>query len=166
MSDHVRIFDTTLRDGEQSPGCSMTTPQKLLLAQQLADLGVDIIEAGFAAASPDDFNAVKSIAKLVRGSTVAALARCQREDIERAAAAVEPAEKSRIHVFIATSDLHMEHKLRMRREEVLESIATHVALARSYCADVEFSAEDGSRSEVISSHGSASPLTKAEFAAS
>lgn len=147
MSDHVRIFDTTLRDGEQSPGCSMTTPQKLLLAQQLADLGVDIIEAGFAAASPDDFNAVKSIAKLVRGSTVAALARCQREDIERAAAAVEPAEKSRIHVFIATSDLHMEHKLRMRREEVLESIATHVALARSLCADVEFSAEDGSRSD-------------------
>ncbi|HET9048082.1 MAG TPA: 2-isopropylmalate synthase [Chiayiivirga sp.] len=147
MSDHVRIFDTTLRDGEQSPGCSMTTAQKLVLAQQLAELGVDIIEAGFAAASPDDFNAVKSIAGVVRGSTVAALARCQRNDIERAAAAVEKAEKPRIHTFIATSDLHLEHKLRMSREQVLESIATHVALARSLCADVEFSAEDGSRSD-------------------
>ncbi len=147
MSDHVRIFDTTLRDGEQSPGCSMTTPQKLVLAQQLAELGVDIIEAGFAAASPDDFNAVQSIAQVVKGSTVAALSRCQRHDIERAAAAVEKAERPRIHTFIATSDLHMEHKLRMSRNEVLDSIATHVALARSLCEDVEFSAEDGSRSE-------------------
>ena len=147
MSDYVRIFDTTLRDGEQSPGCSMTTAQKLVLAQQLADLGVDIIEAGFAAASPDDFNAVRSIASLVKGSTVAALARCQRHDIERAAAAVEKAEKPRIHTFIATSDLHLEHKLRMSREQVLDSIASHVALARSLCADVEFSAEDGSRSD-------------------
>ncbi len=146
-TDHVRIFDTTLRDGEQSPGCSMTTPQKLVLAQQLADLGVDIIEAGFAAASPDDFNAVTAIAGVVRGSTVAALARCQKHDIERAAAAVEKAERPRIHAFIATSDLHLEHKLRMSREQVLESIATHVALARSLCEDVEFSAEDGSRSD-------------------
>ena len=145
--DHVRIFDTTLRDGEQSPGCSMTTAQKLVLAQQLAELGVDIIEAGFAAASPDDFNAVKSIAGIVKGSTVAALARCQQHDIERAAAAVEKADKPRIHTFIATSDLHLEHKLRMSREQVLESITTHVALARSLCDDVEFSAEDGSRSD-------------------
>src|SRR5690606_18572969 len=131
MSDHVRIFDTTLRDGEQSPGCSMTTPQKLLLAQQLAELGVDVIEAGFAAASPDDFNAVQSIARSVKGSSVAALARCQRHDIERAAAAVEAAETPRIHTFIATSDLHLEHKLRMSREQVLDSIAEHVSLARS-----------------------------------
>ena len=147
MSDHVRIFDTTLRDGEQSPGCSMTTPQKLLLAQQLAELGVDVIEAGFAAASPDDFNAVQSIARTVKGSSVAALARCQRHDIERAAAAVEAAEAPRIHTFIATSDLHLEHKLRMSREQVLDSIAEHVSLARSLCADVEFSAEDASRSD-------------------
>src|SRR5690606_13223579 len=117
------------------------------LAQQLADLGVDIIEAGFAAASPDDFNAVQSIAHVVKGSTVAALARCQRHDIERAAAAVEAAEKPRIHTFIATSDLHLEHKLRMSRAQVLESIAEHVSLARSLCADVEFSAEDASRSD-------------------
>ena len=145
--DFVRIFDTTLRDGEQSPGCSMTTPQKLILAQQLADLGVDVIEAGFAAASPDDFAAVKAIAGVVKGSTVAALARCQQHDIERAAAAVENAEKPRIHTFIATSDLHMEHKLRMSREQVLASIAQHVSLARSLCEDVEFSAEDASRSD-------------------
>lgn len=147
MSDHVRIFDTTLRDGEQSPGCSMTTSQKLLLAATLADLGVDIIEAGFAAASPDDFNAVQSIARVVKGSTVASLARCQRNDVERAGAAVEAAEKSRIHLFIATSDLHLEHKLRMSRAEVLDSIASNVALARSLCEDVEFSAEDASRSD-------------------
>jgi len=146
-TDHVRIFDTTLRDGEQSPGCSMTTSQKLLLAATLADLGVDVIEAGFAAASPDDFAAVQSIAKAVKGSSVAALARCGQNDIETAARAVEPAEKPRIHVFIATSDLHMEHKLRMGRSEVLDSIGKHVALARSLCADVEFSAEDASRSD-------------------
>ncbi len=147
MNDHVRIFDTTLRDGEQSPGCSMTTSQKLLLAATLADLGVDIIEAGFAAASPDDFHAVQSIAKTVKGSTVAALARCGKSDIETAARAVEPAEKSRIHVFLATSDLHLEHKLRMSREQVLEAIATNVAYARSLCEDIEFSAEDASRSD-------------------
>lgn len=145
--DFVRIFDTTLRDGEQSPGCSMTTTQKLLLAHQLAELGVDIIEAGFAAASPDDFAAVQAIARAVKGSTVAALARCQKNDIERAAAAVEAAESPRIHTFIATSDLHLEHKLRMDRDQVLESVATHVALARSLCDDVEFSAEDASRSD-------------------
>ncbi len=147
MSDYVRIFDTTLRDGEQSPGCSMTTSQKLLLAATLAELGVDVIEAGFAAASPDDFHAVQSIARTVKGSSVAALARCGRDDIETAARAVEAAEKPRIHVFIATSDLHLEHKLRMNRQQVLDSIATHVALARSLCADVEFSAEDASRSD-------------------
>lgn len=148
MNDHVRIFDTTLRDGEQSPGCSMTTAQKLVMAAVLADLGVDVIEAGFAAASPDDFHAVSSIAKQVRGSSVAALARCQRHDIERAAAALEHAETPRIHIFIATSDLHLEHKLRMTRQQVLDSVVEHVALARSLCADVEFSAEDASRSDL------------------
>ena len=147
MNDFVRIFDTTLRDGEQSPGCSMTTPQKLVMARALAELGVDVIEAGFAAASPDDFNAVASIAREVKGSRVAALARCQRQDIERAAAALEQAEAGRIHVFIATSDIHLAHKLRMSRAEALEAAAAGVELARRYCEDVEFSAEDASRSD-------------------
>ena len=147
MTDHVRIFDTTLRDGEQSPGCSMTRAQKLTMARALAELGVDTIEAGFAAASPDDFAAVKEIARTVRGSGVAALARCQRHDIERAAAALEGAEQPRIHVFIATSDLHLAAKLRMSRAEALDAAAAGVELARKYVADVEFSAEDASRSD-------------------
>ena len=145
--DFVRIFDTTLRDGEQSPGCSMTTPQKLTIARALSELGVDIIEAGFAAASPDDFAAVQAIAREARGARVAALARCQRNDIERAAAALEPAEKGRIHVFIATSDIHLAHKLRISRAEALEAAVAGVELARQYSDDVEFSAEDASRSD-------------------
>ena len=145
--DFVRIFDTTLRDGEQSPGCSMSTPQKLTLARALSELGVDVIEAGFAAASPDDFAAVSAIAREARGPRVAALARCQRNDIERAAAALEQAEKGRIHVFIATSDIHLAHKLRMSRAEALDAAAAGVELARQYCDDVEFSAEDASRSD-------------------
>jgi 2-isopropylmalate synthase len=147
MSDRVRIFDTTLRDGEQSPGCSMTRLQKLTMARALAELGVDTIEAGFAAASPDDFAAVQEIARTVRGAGVAALARCQRHDIERAAAALEGAERPRIHVFIATSDLHLAAKLRISRAEALEAAAAAVELARSYVEDVEFSAEDASRSD-------------------
>jgi 2-isopropylmalate synthase len=147
MTDHVRIFDTTLRDGEQSPGCSMTAAQKRVLAHSLAELGVDVIEAGFPAASPDDFASVAAIAREVRGAGVAALARCQSGDIERAAAALEVAEAPRIHVFIATSDIHLEHKLRMSRAQVLDAVANGVALARSHCADVEFSAEDASRSD-------------------
>jgi 2-isopropylmalate synthase len=147
IADQVRIFDTTLRDGEQSPGCSMTTAQKLTMAHALAELGVDVIEAGFAAASADDFAAVTAIAREVRGSTIAALARCQRLDIERAAAAVEAAESRRIHVFIATSDIHLAHKLRMSRAQALEAAVAGVELARRYCDDVEFSAEDASRSD-------------------
>jgi 2-isopropylmalate synthase len=147
MSDRVRIFDTTLRDGEQSPGCSMTTAQKLAVARALTDLGVDVIEAGFAAASPDDFDAVAAIARDVRGSSVAALARCARLDIERAAAALEHAETPRIHVFIATSDIHLAHKLRMSRGEALEAAVAGIELARQHCSDVEFSAEDASRSD-------------------
>ena len=145
--DHVRIFDTTLRDGEQSPGCSMTPAQKLTLAQSLADLGVDVIEAGFPAASEGDFDSVAGIAVAVRGATVAGLARCQHSDIERAARALERAERSRIHVFIATSPLHRKHKLDMDKAQVLEAAVAAVAHARRYCADVEFSAEDASRTE-------------------
>ena len=147
MFDHVRIFDTTLRDGEQSPGCSMTRAQKLTMARALAELGVDTIEAGFAAASPDDFAAVQDVARAVRGSGVAALARCQRHDIERAAAALEGAESPRIHVFIATSDLHLAAKLRMSRDEALQAAGAAVELAKRYADDVEFSAEDASRSD-------------------
>jgi 2-isopropylmalate synthase len=147
VSDEVRIFDTTLRDGEQSPGCSMTTAQKLAVARALSELGVDIIEAGFAAASQDDFAAVAAIAREVRGSRVAALARCARLDIERAAAALERAEAPRIHVFIATSDIHLAHKLRMSRAEAVEAAVAGVELARRHCSDVEFSAEDASRSD-------------------
>ncbi|HEX2140059.1 MAG TPA: 2-isopropylmalate synthase [Woeseiaceae bacterium] len=147
MSDRVRIFDTTLRDGEQSPGCSMTRAQKLTMSRALAELGVDTLEAGFAAASPDDFAAVQAIARSVRGSGVAALARCHRHDIERAAAALEGAEAPRIHVFIATSDLHLAAKLRKSRAEVLDAAGEAVALARRYVDDVEFSAEDASRSD-------------------
>ena len=147
MSERVRIFDTTLRDGEQSPGCSLTRQQKLVLARALAGLGVDTLEAGFAAASPDDFAAVREIAREVRGSGVAALARCQRQDIECAAAALEDAEAPRIHVFIATSDLHLAAKLRMSRAEVLDAVGDAVMLARRHVDDVEFSAEDASRSD-------------------
>lgn len=147
MTDRVRIFDTTLRDGEQSPGCSMTRAQKVAMARALAELGVDTLEAGFAAASPDDFGAIQDIARSVSGSGVAALARCQRHDIERAAAALEGAGAPRIHVFIATSDLHLAAKLRMSRAEALEAAAGAVELARRYVDDVEFSAEDASRSD-------------------
>lgn len=147
MNDRVRIFDTTLRDGEQSPGCSMSMAQKRVMARTLAELGVDVIEAGFAAASPDDFAAVQAIAREVRGASVAALARCQSGDIERAAEALEAAESPRIHVFIATSDIHLTHKLRIGRSQALEAAVAGVRLARRYCEDVEFSAEDASRSD-------------------
>jgi len=147
MSERVRIFDTTLRDGEQSPGCSMTRAQKLTMARVLAELGVDTLEAGFAAASADDFDAVAAIARAVRGTGVAALARCQRHDIERAAKALEGAERPRIHVFIATSDLHLGAKLRMSRAQALDAATAAVELARRFVDDVEFSAEDASRSD-------------------
>jgi 2-isopropylmalate synthase len=145
--DQVRIFDTTLRDGEQAPGFSMNTAEKVRMARQLESLGVDVIEAGFPIASQGDFEAVQAVARETRSSTVAALARARREDIEAAGQALEVAPRSRIHVFLATSDLHLKYKLRISREECLQTIADMVRLAHSRCTEVEFSAEDSSRSE-------------------
>jgi 2-isopropylmalate synthase len=147
LSNQIVFFDTTLRDGEQSPGCTMHHNEKLRMAHQLAALGVDIIEAGFAIASQGDFNSVYAIAKEVRGARIASLARCKREDIEAAARAVEPAPKNRIHTFLASSDLHLEAKLRITRSQALEQVGECVRLARSYTDDVEFSTEDGTRSD-------------------
>src|SRR5271154_297740 len=155
---YVRIFDTTLRDGEQSPGATMTSAEKLEVARALARLGVDVIEAGFPAASPDDLAAVRTIAERIGARPVegrpsseppiiCGLARASRGDIERAWEAVKLAQRPRIHVFLATSDLHMKHKLRMTRAEVLTRIDELVGFARSLCADVEFSPEDAGRSE-------------------
>lgn len=143
----IKVFDTTLRDGEQSPGCSMNLSEKLEMARQLDALGVDIIEAGFAIASPEDFKSVEAISQTVKNCTVASLARCTKGDIDAAWNAVKGARYPRIHVFIATSDIHMEYKLKMSREQVIASIAEHVAYAKAYCNDVEFSCEDASRSE-------------------
>ncbi len=143
----IKIFDTTLRDGEQSPGCSMNIGEKIEMAVQLDKLGVDVIEAGFAIASPMDFKSVQAIASAVKNCTVASLARCSKGDIDAAWNAVKEAVHPRIHVFIATSDLHMQYKLRMSHEEVLQSIRENVTYAKSLCADIEFSAEDASRSE-------------------
>jgi 2-isopropylmalate synthase len=149
MSDdkRIRIFDTTLRDGEQSPGCSMNLSEKLSLARQLERLGVDVIEAGFAVASEGDFEAVRAVAGEVRESVVASLARTAPEDIEKAARALERAASPRIHTFIATSDIHLKHKLRMGREQVLEEVDRAVRQARGHVADVEFSAEDATRTD-------------------
>ncbi|PKM80512.1 MAG: 2-isopropylmalate synthase [Firmicutes bacterium HGW-Firmicutes-14] len=147
MDDRVWIFDTTLRDGEQSPGVSLNTQEKLDIARQLQKLGVDIIEAGFPIASQGDFEAVKNIAKSVKGVTIAGLARASVKDIDRAWEAVKYADQARIHTFIATSDIHLRHKLKMSREQVLEAAVAAVKIARQYTADVEFSAEDAFRSE-------------------
>jgi len=146
--DRITVFDTTLRDGEQSPGCSMTAPEKLRLAHELADLGVDVLEAGFAASSPEDAESVRSIGKEVRGPIVTALARATRHDIEAAGAALEGADNCRIHVFIATSDIHLSQKLGISRDECLDQAAEAVRLALTYVDDVEFSAEDATRSDV------------------
>ncbi len=143
----IKIFDTTLRDGEQSPGCSMNLSEKIEMAKQLDKLGVDIIEAGFAIASPMDHKSVRAIASAVTNCTVASLARCTKGDIDAAWDAVKEANHPRIHVFLATSNIHMEYKLKMTREEVLQRITDMVGYARSKCADIEFSAEDASRSE-------------------
>jgi 2-isopropylmalate synthase len=148
MADKLIIFDTTLRDGEQSPGASMTREEKLRIARQLERLRVDVIEAGFAASSNGDFDAVKAIASAVRGSTVCSLARANDRDIARAAEALKPAARARIHTFIATSALHMEKKLRMTPEQVFEQAKLSVRFARNLCDDVEFSPEDGYRSDV------------------
>jgi 2-isopropylmalate synthase len=145
--DHLSFFDTTLRDGEQSPGCSMTREEKLTMAHTLESLGVDILEAGFAIASEGDFAAIDAVAREVRGAKVASLARARRDDIERAAASLEHAASPRIHVFLATSDIHLEHKLKITRAQALEQAATCVALARKHVDDVEFSPEDSTRSD-------------------
>ncbi len=143
----IKIFDTTLRDGEQSPGVALSPDEKVAIAKQLARLGVDIIEAGFPIASPGDFAAVRRIAEEVEGPTIAALARTAKADIERAAEAIEPASRRRIHTFIATSPVHMEKKLRMTPDEVVEKAVWAVKLARTFVDDVEFSAEDAGRSD-------------------
>ena len=148
MKDKLIIFDTTLRDGEQSPGASMTHEEKLRVARQLEKMRVDVIEAGFPAASPGDFNAVKAISEIVTGSIVCALARANPGDVKKAGDAVGPAASSRIHTFIATSPIHMEHKLRMKPEKVLEHAVAAVKQARNYTDDVEFSPEDAGRSEL------------------
>ena len=144
---HIKIFDTTLRDGEQSPGCSMNLSEKIEMAKQLEKLGVDIIEAGFAIASPMDHKSVQAIAGAVTDCTVASLARCTKGDIDAAWDAVKEAKHPRIHVFLATSDIHMKYKLQMSPEEVLRRITDMVGYAKSFCEDIEFSAEDASRSD-------------------
>jgi 2-isopropylmalate synthase len=147
IPNHVVFFDTTLRDGEQSPGCSMTTQEKLTMAHALEDLGVDIIEAGFAMASEGDFAAIATITQAVRKPRIASLARAKNEDIEMAARALQFADRSRIHVFLASSDLHLEYKLKISRQEALDRAAESVRLARSFVDDVEFSPEDATRSD-------------------
>jgi 2-isopropylmalate synthase len=146
--DRVQIFDTTLRDGEQSPGFSMNVAEKLRMARQLEALGVDIIEAGFPIASPGDLEGVRAVAKEIRGCRVAALARACRKDVDAALSALAPAAHPRLHIFLATSDLHLRYKLRISREEAIEAIATMVRYGRSRSAEVEFSAEDASRSDI------------------
>ncbi len=148
MATDVLVFDTTLRDGEQAPGFSLRVPEKLALARRLEALGVDIIEAGFPIASVDDAESVRRIAQEVQGPTIAALARCTPADIECAGKAIAPARKGRIHTFIATSDLHLERKLRISREQCLETAAKAVAQARQFTDDVQFSAEDATRSDM------------------
>ena len=145
--DHVALFDTTLRDGEQSPGCSMTTQEKLTMAHALEDLGVDIIEAGFAMASEGDFAAIATIAQAVHKPRIASLARAKTEDIEIAARAVQFADRARIHVFLASSDLHLKYKLKIGRQEALDLTGESVRQARKHVDDVEFSPEDATRSD-------------------
>src|SRR6201993_2651783 len=146
--DPVLIFDTTLRDGEQSPGCSMTQPEKLRVAHALQELGVDVIEAGFPAASRGDFESVEAVAREVPGPIICGLARCNFEDIELAAKALRPAPEHRIHVFLATSAIHRQYKLNMAQEEILRTAVEGVRMAREFCEDVEFSPEDASRTEL------------------
>jgi len=146
--DRVLIFDTTLRDGEQAPGCSMTQPEKLRVARALAELGVDIIEAGFPAASRGDWESVNAVAREVQGPVIAGLARCVREDIELAAQALKDAPRHRLHLFLATSAIHREFKLKMAQAEIIRRAVEGVKIARELCTDVEFSPEDASRTEL------------------
>jgi len=147
MTERVYIFDTTLRDGEQSPGCSMTVPEKLQMARKLVELGVDILEAGFPIASEGDFEAVDAISREYPWVQVAALARAATGDIQRAAKSLEKAKRPRIHTFIATSDIHLKFKLKKSQQQVLDEAVAAVELARSYTDDVEFSAEDATRTD-------------------
>jgi 2-isopropylmalate synthase len=147
MSERIYIFDTTLRDGEQSPGCSMTVTEKLRMARKLAELGVDVLEAGFPIASEGDFEAVDLISREFHWVNVAALARACTLDVERAAQSLRHAKRPRIHTFIATSDIHLQYKLKKSRQQVLDEAVAAVQLARQYVDDVEFSAEDGSRTD-------------------
>jgi 2-isopropylmalate synthase len=147
MSDRVYIFDTTLRDGEQSPGCSMNVPEKIRMARKLVELGVDILEAGFPIASQGDFEAVDAISREFPWAQVAALGRACTMDVERAAQSLRHARRPRIHTFIATSDIHLKYKLKKSRQQVLEEAVAAVELARRYVDDVEFSAEDGARTD-------------------
>ena len=146
--NRVRIFDTTLRDGEQSPGASMNMVEKLEMARALAALGVDVIEAGFPIASVGDFEAVRAIAAEVTGASVCGLARCNERDIDRAWEAIQFAQKPRIHVFLATSAIHREHKLRMSKAQIIDKAVESVRRAKSYCSDIEFSPEDAARTEL------------------
>jgi 2-isopropylmalate synthase len=148
MSDRVHIFDTTLRDGEQSPGCSMNTREKLVVARKLVDLGVDILEAGFPIASDGDFEAVREVGAEFPEVRVAALARTVQKDIERAAKSLEGVKNPRIHCFIATSEIHLKYKFNKTQDEILEQAVRGVELAKKYVDDVEWSAEDGSRTEI------------------
>lgn len=146
-NQRVRIFDTTLRDGEQSPGVALTVQEKVRIAHQLQKLSVDIIEAGFPISSSGDFDAVRQIATEIESCSIAALARCEERDVEAALAALEPARSARVHVFIATSDVHMKAKLNLTQQEVLKRVEASVKKARRHCNDVEFSAEDATRSD-------------------
>ena len=148
MKQHLVIFDTTLRDGEQSPGASMTREEKIRVARQLEKMRVDVIEAGFAAASPGDFESIQAIAQAIKESTVCSLARANENDIRRAGEAIQPANSGRIHTFIATSPIHMEKKLRMTPDQVVEQAVRAIGWAREYTSDVEFSAEDATRSDL------------------
>ncbi|HEY4707933.1 MAG TPA: 2-isopropylmalate synthase, partial [Thermodesulfobacteriota bacterium] len=149
MDNRVRIFDTTLRDGEQSPGASMNVEEKITVAKQLAKLGVDVIEAGFAFSSPGDFDSVRRIAHEVEGPVICSLARCKPEDIDAAAGALKGAARTRIHTFISTSEIHLKHQFKLTRKEALERAVEMVKRSRGYMDDVEFSAMDASRTEPV-----------------
>src|SRR6204780_3290294 len=146
--DNVQIFESTLRDGEQAPGFSMNREEKLQLARQIEQLGVDVLEAGFPIASPGDLEATRAVAAEIKHCRVAALARARQEDVDAALRGLEPAAKPRLHLFLATSDLHLKHKLRISREEALARITEMIRFGRKHCEEVEFSAEDASRSDI------------------